>query len=43
MSMDTCNNCSAAVDTDFNVECYDSGACLCPYCSDKEREENDRV
>lgn len=42
MSMDSCQSCSAPVDTDFDVECYEvahsAGKCICERCREEIEE-----
>lgn len=46
MSIDTCARCGAAVDTDFDMECYDVEGdaldCTCERCREKRDAPDDR-
>ena len=40
MSMDTCDRCGAAVDTDEDVDCYPpNDECVCVKCRDQQEDE----
>ena len=40
MSIDRCQSCSRSVDTDDDVDCYDSeGQCFCAPCRARQLEE----
>lgn len=40
MSISRCESCNRQVDTDDDVDCYDSeGQCFCESCRDKQFEE----
>jgi hypothetical protein len=32
MSMDICSKCDKPVDTDFDLDCYESDKCICEAC-----------